>query len=100
MQLAKAERAASALAIGLQETRIDRVGEQRHMAEHVVENVGLLQIVELGLGTDEGPGGKSPIGEMLEEGVVGDEPRDRDHAPACESRDTPAEIREIRHAAA
>ena len=100
MQLSKAQRAASALAVGLQEARVHGVGEQRDVTEHVMEDVRLLQIIEFGLGTNERPGGKASVGEMLEEGVVGNKPRDGDDAPAGQSRKPFAQIRKIRDAGA
>ncbi len=51
-----------------------------------MEDVGLLEIIEFGLGTNERAGGEAPIGEMLEESVVGNEPRDGDDAPAGQRR--------------
>jgi len=74
--------AQTALAISLHIIGEDRVGEHRHMAEHVVEDVGLLQIIELVGFADELAGDEAAIGEMLEEDIVGDEARHRDHRPA------------------
>ena len=54
VQVAALHGAAAALAIGLQEIGVDRIGEQRHMAEDIVEDVRLLEIVELVFGPDEG----------------------------------------------
>src|SRR3546814_9060178 len=51
------------------------------MAEDVVEDVGFLQIVELLRGADEIARGKAPVGEMVEEGGVGYQPRHRDDPP-------------------
>ena len=45
---------------------IGGIGEERHVAEDIVENVGLLQIVELRAAADEGPGRKLPVGQHLE----------------------------------
>ena len=52
------------------------------MAEDIVEDIRLLQISKFRLGANEGARRKAPIGEMIEEGVVGNEPRDWDDAPA------------------
>ena len=52
------------------------------MAEHVVEDVGLLQIVELVGPADEIAGDEAAVGEMIEEHLVGHQPRHRHHLPA------------------
>ena len=41
------------------------------MPEHVVEHVGLFDVVELLGRADKVPGRKTPVGEMLEENVSG-----------------------------
>ena len=95
VQLAALHGAAASLAIGLEEIGIDRIGEQRHVAEDIVEDVRLLKIIELVLGPDECRGGKAAVRQMLEESVVGDEPRDRHHAPAGDCGQALAQIGEI-----
>ena len=82
MQLAEAHRTLSALAVGLHEVRKHRIGEQRHMAENVVEDVRFLQIVELGFRADEGPCGESAIRQMVEENLVRHQFGDRHDTPA------------------
>ena len=52
------------------------------MAEDIVEDVGLLQVVELLGPADELAGGKAPVGQMVEEDVVRHQPRHGHHAPA------------------
>ena len=52
------------------------------MAEDVVEDVGLLEIVELRAAADECPGRKLPVGQHLEKWPRWDEAGDGDHLPA------------------
>ncbi len=52
------------------------------MAEHVVEDVGLLQIIELVAPADEIARDEAAVGEMLEEHLVGHQPGHGDHLPA------------------
>lgn len=52
------------------------------MAEHVVENVRLLQIVELIAPADEVARNETTIGEVIEEHVVGHEAGHRHNLPA------------------
>ncbi len=52
------------------------------MAENIVEDVGLLEIIHLLFGADEGSGRKSPVRQMIEEDIVGNELGDRNDAPA------------------
>ena len=68
------------------------------MAEHVVEDVRLLEIVEFVLGPDKSAGRKPPIGEVLEEHVVRDEAGNRHHAPARDRRKPVAQLREVGNA--
>src|SRR5258708_1515917 len=51
------------------------------MAEDVVEDVGLLEVVELIALADELARREAPIGEMFEEHLVGNEARYRDDLP-------------------
>ncbi|MEJ1970504.1 MAG: hypothetical protein WDN03_18030 [Rhizomicrobium sp.] len=76
------QRPLAALAIGFHVIGEDRVGQHRHMAEHVVEDIGLLQIVELAGAADELAGREAPVGEMVEEDLVRHQRRHRDDAPA------------------
>ncbi len=87
-----------ALAIGLHVIGEDRMGQHRDMAEHVVEDVRLLDIVELVGAADELAGGKAAVGEMVEEDLVGHQRRHRDHAPARQPVQIvrqPLEIRDV-----
>ena len=72
-----------------------RLGQQRHVPEHVVEHVGFLEIVELACLADEIARGEAAVGEMLEEHVIGDQPGDRDHRPAGERAELLVELGEI-----
>ena len=100
VELPARERASAALAIGFEKARIGRIGEERHMPEDVMEDVGLLQIFKLRLRANECPGGKAPIGEMIEEGVIGNQPGHRNDAPAGHRPQSAAQIRELRNAGA
>jgi len=82
VERAQAFGAQPALAVGLHVVGEDRVGEHRDMPEHVVEDVRLLDIVEAVGGPDEIARRKAPVGEMLEEDVVGHQARHRDDLPA------------------
>jgi hypothetical protein len=68
------------------------------MAEDVMEDIRLLQIVELIGRADEGAGRKTPIRQMLEEHRVGHEARNGDHAPAGESQQPVRHALEVRDA--
>ena len=74
--------AQAALAVGLHVVGEDRVGQHRHVAEDIVEDVRLLQVVELVGLADELAGRKAPVGQMVEEHLVGHQTRHRDDAPA------------------
>ena len=54
------------------------MGQQRHMAEEVVEDIRLFQIVELAFLANPPSDGKAPIGQMVEEFLVGDQAGNRD----------------------
>ncbi len=58
------------------------VREHRDMAEHVVEAVGRLEIVELLARADEIADREHPFAEHREEHVIGNKPGNRDRAPA------------------
>jgi hypothetical protein len=75
-------RAQTARAVGLEILGHLRVHQHRHVAEHIVEHVGLLDVVELRGLADELPGGKTAVRQMLEEHFVGHQARHRHHLPA------------------
>jgi hypothetical protein len=52
------------------------------MAEDIVEDVRLLQVVQLVGLADELAGGEAAVGQVVEEHLVGDQPRNGDHGPA------------------
>jgi hypothetical protein len=56
--------------------------EEGDVAEHVVKDIRLLQIIELRALADEIAGGEAALAEMVEEDVLGDEARNGDHDPA------------------
>ena len=70
------------------------------MAENVVEDVRLLEIVELRLGADEGAGREAAVCEMLEKGVVRNETGDGDDAPSGVGREPLAQLRKVGNASA
>ncbi len=86
------------MTVGLKEIGIDRIGEQWHVAEDIVEDVRLLKIVEFVFGPDKGRGGEAAVRQMLEESVVGDEPSDRHHAPAGDCSQALAQIGKVGNA--
>ena len=90
VKLAALQRAPPGLAIGLHEFCVSRVGEQRHVTEDVVEDIGLLKIIELVLRPNKGARWKASIGKVAEKGAVGDRPCNGDDAPA---RDGPQAFR-------
>ena len=59
-----------------------RVGQHGAVAEDLVEDVGLLQVVELVPAANEGGDGKTAISEQREEVIKGDEGWHRCHRPA------------------
>ena len=65
----------------LHHRREARVAQHRHMAENVVEQVGLLEIIELREAADEIAHRKHPLGQHREEDQVGHQPRHRHRAP-------------------
>src|SRR3984893_4046161 len=50
------------------------------MAEYIVKDVRLLQIIHLRLRSNEGSGWEAPVGQVIEEDIVGDKLCDRDDA--------------------
>ncbi len=95
LEIMEAQRLQPALAIGLHVIGEDRIHQHRHMAEEVVEDVRLLQIVELVLAADEAGRGKATVGEMREEHRIGDEARHGDDMPARRALQPLVEAAEI-----
>ena len=81
-QRAQPLRAQAAFAVGLDEVGDHRVHQHRRMAEHVVEDVGLFEVVELVGAADELSRREAPVSEVLEEDLVGHQPRHGDDLPA------------------
>ncbi len=67
------------------------------MAEHVVEDVRLLQIIEARGGADEIAGGELAAGEMGEEYLVGQEARNRHDRPPRTGEQPLVQFVEIRN---
>src|SRR5699024_7804129 len=70
------------LAVGLAEGGKIRVGQKRRVAENLVENIRLLQVVELVPGADEGGGRKFLVRQQIEKLAEGNQRRHRSHFPA------------------
>ncbi len=68
------------------------------MAEHVVKDVGLFEVVELVCAADELSGREAPMREVLEEHLVGDQARHGDDLPAGVSHQHFAQLFEMRDA--
>jgi hypothetical protein len=68
------------------------------MAEHVVEHVRLLEIVELRCGADEVAGREATLGEVIEEDVVRDQAGHRHHRPAGAGEQALVQLVELRNA--
>ncbi len=97
-ELPELQRPPPALAVGFEKIGKFRHREHRHMAEHVVENVGFFEIVEFALGSDKGACRKAPTRQKIEERLIGDEPGYRHDVPAGECGETPAQLAEVRNA--
>ena len=89
-------RAQAADAVGLDVVGDGRVHQQRHVAEHVVEDVRLLEVVELVRLADEVAGREAPVREVLEEHVVGHQARHGDDLPAGALHQDVGEAAEVR----
>jgi len=78
---------------------VHRVVEQRHVAEEIVEDIGLDDVVEL-LGLPEPHRDReAPVGEVREERIVGNEARHRDDPPARRPGEAAVHLLEVRDAA-
>ena len=79
---AEAVRLDAAAAVGLHVVGEDRVEQQRHVAEQVVEQVRLGDVVDL-LGFADPPGHrKAPVGQMIEERQLRQQAFDADQRPS------------------
>ena len=65
-------------AIGLDEVREHRVRQHRQVAEEIVEQIGLDQIVELFAPAHPDRDGKAPLGQVREEIRFGNQARHAD----------------------
>ena len=68
------------------------------MAENIVEDIRLLEIIHLRFRADERAGRKALIGEMVEEHLVRHKPVHRHDAPAGQFFETGAELFHVRNA--
>ncbi len=90
----------TAFAIGLHVVGEGGVGQHRHVAEHIVEDVRLFQVIQLVGAADEAAGREAPVGQVIEEHLVGHQARHRDHAPAGERREPLVHLAEVGDAGA
>ena len=68
------------------------------MPEHVVEHIGFPQVIELVRTADEVACDEAAVGHMVEEHVVGHQPRHRHHLPAGQRRQPFGQFGEIGNA--
>ncbi|MEZ5985942.1 MAG: hypothetical protein R3B94_08325 [Hyphomonas sp.] len=52
------------------------------MTENVVKDIRFLQVIELRFRADKGPGGETPVGQVIEKDVVWHQLGHGDHTPA------------------
>ena len=95
LQVPEAQRLQPAFAVGLHVVGEDRVHQQRHMAADVVEDVGLLQVIELVAAPNEAGRRKAAAREMGEEHIVRHEPGHRDDPPPGRGVENIAQAAEI-----
>ena len=83
------------LAVGVGEFGEPGVGQQRAVAEDLVEDVRLLQVVQLFRGADKGGDREALAGQQLEEGLEGNQRRHLGHAPAGAGAEDPVDLAEL-----
>ena len=76
----------------------NRVGQHRHMAEHVVKYVGFLDVIERLARADEIAGGETSVRQMPEEHVVRDQHGHGNDAPTGQSAQFLRHGLKVRHA--
>ena len=86
------------LAVGVGEFGEPGIGQQRAVAEDLVEDVRFLQVVQLLGLADEGGDGKLLAGQQLEEGLERDQRRHSRHAPASGGFEHTIDLAELRNA--
>ncbi len=96
----QAHRPLAAPAIGLHVVGEHRIGQHRDVAEDIVEDVGLLQVVQLMRLADELAGREAAIGQVIEEHIVGHQARHGDHAPTGQALELLVDAIEVRNARA
>ena len=74
--------AQAALAVGLDKFGDHGIHQQRHVAEHIVENVGLFQIIQFMRLADELAGRETAVRQVFEEHVVRNQAWHGHHLPA------------------
>jgi hypothetical protein len=95
---ADAVRFHAAAAVGFHVIGEHRVHEQRHVAEQVMEQVGLAEVIQL-LGLADPPGHReAAVGQMLEEGELGQQAFDADQFPTGGLAQHRVEVVELRDA--
>src|SRR5262245_44891 len=94
-QRAESLRSQPADAIRLDEVGNDRIDQQRGVAEHIVKDVGFLEVIELVGTPDELSRREASVRQMLEEHLVGNQPWNRNDAPAGRSHQHVAEALEV-----
>jgi hypothetical protein len=70
VQGVKAERAHAAFAIGLHVVGENRIGQEWDVPEHIMENIRLLQVVDLGRRATKSSRNEPAIGEVAEKDLV------------------------------
>jgi hypothetical protein len=95
---ADAVRLDAALAVGLHVIGEHRVHQQRHVAEQVVEEIGLFDVVDLVGTTDPPRHREAAVGEVVEEVEFGQQALDADQRPASRFAEHGIEVVELRNA--
>ena len=98
LQRVEPRRLEPALAVVGHVVGVHRVEEQRHVAEEVVEHVGLDDVVELLRAAQPVGDREAAVREVREEGEVGDEAGHRDELPAGRAAELPRDPVEARDA--
>ncbi len=93
------DRLQAALTIGLHIVGKHRVGQQGYMAEHIMEHIRFLKVVDLFGGTDEVASHKAAVGQMVEEHLVRHQTRNGHHLPAGQLVQALGQLFEIGNAA-
>ena len=87
-----------ALAVGLHVVGEQRVHQQRHMAEQIVEEVGLLDVIDLVGATDPPCHRETAVGQVVEEIQFRQQAFDADQGPAGGGFEHRVDVGELRDA--